>query len=52
MIFGVQPVHSFILKGGKTNASGPACFIIVNFPEDAAETICFSIDLLIFALRS
>jgi hypothetical protein len=36
----------------ETHASGAACFNIVNLPEDAAETICRSIDILIFALRS
>lgn len=48
----VELVHLSRMKKKKTNTSGAACFIIVNFPEDAAETICCSIDLLIFALRS
>lgn len=43
---------SIYLNERKTHASGIVCFIIVNFPEDAAETICCSMDLLIFALRS
>lgn len=31
--------------------SGAECFIIVSLPDDAADTICRSMELLIFAER-
>src|SRR6266542_2111580 len=35
-----------------THSTGIVSFIIVSLPDDAAETICCSIDLLIFAVSS
>jgi len=37
---------------GVTHSSGIVFFIIVSLPEDAAETICCSIELLTFAVSS
>jgi hypothetical protein len=37
------------LRHDTYDASAVAFFMIVSFPEEAAETICASIDLFIFA---
>ena len=36
----------------KAYSAGTACFMIVNPPDEAAETICCSMDLFIFAESS
>jgi len=44
--------HDFLLLADfDDEASGATFFMIVNFPEDAAETICCSIDRLILAVK-
>jgi len=44
--------HGRRAKRDKYHPSGIEFFIMVSFPEEAAVTICFSIELLIFALKS